>query len=259
MSDRPQPAGDYDRFVDWDRRLAREAPFFESTFREHGVKRVIDVGCGSGRHAIMFASWGPDVTGVDPDDDMLAAARTSAEDAGSTAAFVKGGFGDLARLGLGPADAVTCTGNALPHVGGIESLRVALDDMAEVTRPGGLLVLHLLNHERILTGHMRTMPPVVREDGEGTWVFLRVMDEVPGGIGFDFVTLHRPDGAWGSGAEWETASRRSVHTALPVSLLVPEVEAAGFADVRLFGDHAGKPFDVATDESVILTGTRRGA
>lgn len=246
----------YDLFVDWARRLAREAPFFERVFRHHHVNTVLDVGCGTGRHAILFASWGLDVTGVDPDPEMLENARVAAEEAGSSARFVDGGFGDLERLGLGPVDAVTCTGNALPHVEGTEGLRTALADMARVTGPGGVLILHLLNHERLVAGHVRTVQPIVREREDGTHVFLRVLDYVPDGIRFDFITMHRPAGAWETRAGWETSSRRSLHTALPASLLVPEVESAGYGDTRLHGDHAGRTFDVASDESVILEATR---
>jgi glycine/sarcosine N-methyltransferase len=253
----PSAFDDYDRFVDWEKRLAREAPFFRGLFEEHRVRSVIDVGCGTGRHAVLFASWGLDVTGVDPDAEMLARAREHARASGAGVRFVEGGFGGLAALGLGPADALTCTGNALPHVEGSAGLREALADMAAVLVPGGALVLHLLNHDRLITGAVRTVPPVVRDDETGTTVFLRVMDHVEGGIRFDFVTLHRPVGAWESGAAWETSSRRSTHTALPTPLLVETLGEAGFADVRLFGDHSGKAFDASADESVIVTAVRR--
>jgi predicted RNA methylase len=72
---RPPPAPDYDTFVNWDARLARELPFFRSLFDEVGATSVIDVGAGSARHAIEFASLGMDVVAVDPDDVMLAAAE----------------------------------------------------------------------------------------------------------------------------------------------------------------------------------------
>jgi glycine/sarcosine N-methyltransferase len=243
---------DYDRFVDWEKRLAREAPFFERLFSERGVRRVVDVGCGSGRHAIMFASWGLDVVGVDPSSEMLASARRSSAETGSKAVFVEGGFGDLARLGLGPTDAVTCTGNALPHVDGVQGLRRALADMAAVLRRGGPLVLHLLNHARLIEGRIRAIPPVVRDDDEGTWVFLRVIDYPPEGIGFDFVTLHRPADACETGARWESTSRRSLHTALPVPLLAGELGSAGLGRIEMLGDHSRKSFDPGNDESVIL-------
>lgn len=258
-----EPAADYDRFVDWAARLEREAPFFRREFTARGVKRVLDVGCGTGQHAIMWAKWGLEVVGVDPSGSMLAQARVNAANAadaiaqvGGSLTFVEGGFGELGGLGLGPADAVTCTGNALPHADGIDGLRCAVKDFAAVLRPGGLCVLHLLNHDRLIARQVRAIPPVVREGNDGTWVFLRVMDYVEGGIRFDFLTLHRPAGGWESDARWVSSSRRSLHTAMPSGVLRGELEGAGIGALRLFGNHRGTAFDAAEDESLIVAGVR---
>lgn len=257
------PASDYDTFVDWGKRLEREGPFFRRVFEEAGVRRVLDVGCGSGMHALMWAGWGLDVIGADPDDSMLAQAEANrvasagkVATAGGRIAFVKTGFGQLASADLGTFDALTCTGNALPHVAGPSGLRDAFDDFASVLRPGGVLVLHLLNHDRLLAQRIRSIPPVVRETAEGTRVFLRVMDYSEGEILFDFVTMRRSRDAWATGAAWEISSRRSAHTALPSPVMLPALEVSGFGDVNRFGDHSGAAFDPTVDESVIVVAVR---
>lgn len=261
---RVAPAADYDTFVDWGKRLEREGPFFRRVFEAHGVRRVLDVGCGSGMHALMWAGWGLDVVGADPDDSMLAQAEVNRlKAAGAVAAaggrigFIKTGFGELVSAGLGGFDALTCAGNALPHVAGHDGLREALEDFAAVLRPGGVLVLHLLNHDRLLAQRVRSIPPVVRETDQGTRVFLRVIDYAEDAILFDFITMQRPADAWSTGAAWEVASRRSAHTALPGEVLLPTLEAAGFGDVVRYGSHAGAPFDPLKDESVIVVAVRR--
>lgn len=257
---RPAPASDYDEFVDWEKRLARELPFFERVFSEAGVRSVIDVGAGSARHAVAFAEKGMVVDAVDPDDSMLAQAESNVAAAaeriaaaGGELRLVRGGFGELRSLGLGPADALVCTGNALPHVGGRSGLERALSDFAAVLAPGGLVVLHLLNHRRLLARRPRTIPPVVRETPEGTKVFLRVIDYAQDAetISFDFVTLTR-----GPQGEWAVANRSSAHTALPVGLLSEALETAGFEDVRAYGGHDGHDL-TDDDESVIVTARRR--
>lgn len=258
------PASDYDTFVDWGKRLERESPFFRAVFAEYGAHRVIDVGCGSGMHALTWAGWGLDVVGADVDDSMLAQAeanRAKAAEAiaaaGGSIAFVKHGFGELAAAGLGAFDALTCAGNALPHVARHAGLREAFDDFAAVLRPGGVLVLHLLNHDRLLSQKVRSIPPVVRETEEGTRVFLRVIDYAEDAILFDFITMQRPRDAWATGAAWDVTSRRSAHTALPGDVLLPALEVAGFGDVKRYGNHAGALFDPAVDESVVLVAVRR--
>jgi glycine/sarcosine N-methyltransferase len=256
-------ANDYDRFVDWHKRLDRELPFYRREFDAHRVRTVIDVGCGTGMLPVRWAAWGLDVVGVDPDAGMLEGAARNAEDAraeieaaGGSVRFVCGGFEELAGLGLGPVDAVTCTGNALPHVESRSALGTTFCDFASVLRPGGLLVLHLLNHDRLLETRLRAIPPVARDAEDGTWVFLRLMDYEDEGIRFDFVTLHRPVDSWESDLPWETTSRRSLHTALPSQFLRGELVAAGFPDVCAHGNHAGAAFRPAEDESVLMVAVR---
>ena len=254
-------AADYDTFVNWDARLAREMPFFGKIFLDVDAKRVIDVGAGSCRHAIEFATLGMSVDAVDPDDSMLAAAELNiaeaAEkiaDAGGELRLIRGGFGELQTLGLAGADVLTCTGNALPHVRGIAGLRETLADFCAVLRPGGALVLHLLNHAKLLEYRQRTIMPVVREVPQGTRVFVRVIDfPAPGGefLGFDFVTLVRD-----SAGEWTLASRKSPHTLLPADVLTAELDAAGFDDVEAFGGHDGHALTVA-DESLLMVARKR--
>jgi len=253
------PQSDYDTFVNWDKRLATEGPFFRELFEREGVRKVIDVGAGSARHAIMFATWGFDVVAVDPDESMLEQAHLNAARfvhdiaAGNGSLdIVEGGFGELHKLEIGPADAITCTGNALPHVAGRDGLTEALADFASVLVPGGILVLHLLNHQRLLDKRPRTIPPKVVDSPDGTLVFVRVIDYPPGEefLDFDFVTLVRDD----SGA-WSVTSRRSPHTAIPASLLESELGCAGFGRVRFFGGHDEHPLTDA-DESVIVVAQR---
>jgi SAM-dependent methyltransferase len=257
---RVAPASDYDTFVNWDARLARELPFFERLFAEVGARTLVDVGAGSARHAIAFAEEGLIVDAVDPDDSMLAQAASNVAQAaeriaagGGELRLVCGGFGELSAMGLGPADALTCTGNALPHVAGLAGLRLAFEDFQAVLRPQGVLVLHLLNHARLLDGKPRVIPPIVREVPEGTRVFLRLIDYPDGAeyLDFDFVTLTRD-----SEGAWDVASRRSAHTALPFELLQTELLAAGFEHIEAFGAHDARPFAADTDESVIVVARR---
>jgi SAM-dependent methyltransferase len=257
---RVAPASDYDTFVNWDARLARELPFFRRVFDEVGARTLIDVGTGSARHAIEFASLGMSVDAVDPDDSMLAQAESNIAAAseriaaaGGELRLTRGGFGELAARGLGPADALICTGNALPHVDGHAGLRVALADFSAVVRPGGVLVLHLLNHAKLLDQKVRAITPVVRETDEGTRVFLRLIDYPESGefIGFDFLTLTRD-----AEGVWDLATRMSPHTALPFTLLAAELETAGFERIEAFGGHDGSAFDAAKAESVIVVARR---
>ena len=101
-------------------------------------QRLLDVGCGPGRHAVAFARAGLAVTGIDVSSRFLAIAAESARAAGVSAAFFEV---DARRMPFEDEfDAVVsiCQG-AFGLMGGDDSL--VLRRMAEALKPGGRLAL----------------------------------------------------------------------------------------------------------------------
>jgi ubiquinone/menaquinone biosynthesis C-methylase UbiE len=86
---------DYDRFVNWESRLAYEMPFIERTLREADARRMIDVACGTGMHAIELVRRGYKVVGADLSASMIEQARENAAATSVEAHFVVAGFGEL--------------------------------------------------------------------------------------------------------------------------------------------------------------------
>ncbi len=259
----------YDEMVDWGKRLQRELPFFERLFEAAGVRRIADVGCGSGRHAVAFAREGYEVVGIDPSPGMLAQAEEVAKAAGVSVPFVQGAFGGVTSIvGKtfgGTVDAVLTLGNGLPHVDGEMGARVAFDDFAAALRPRGVLVLHLLNHARLLEVRPVSLPPKIRRLSGGEVVLvLRILDYTDEGLVIEFMQLARNASAIEptrqnafidsdeSTASWELVTRRSLHTWLPAERLESQLLRAGFELLEVLGDHSGRPLDVDNDESVIV-------
>ena len=73
----------------------QEVDFLERELALTPGARVLDLGCGAGRHAIELAKRGYDVVGIDISPTMLEAATKRAEEAGVRVAFRQG---DLACL-----------------------------------------------------------------------------------------------------------------------------------------------------------------
>jgi ubiquinone biosynthesis O-methyltransferase len=103
---------------------------------ELAERRVLDAGCGDGALVCAMASRGADVSGVDPDPAMLAAARSRAEKAGLRATFLEDRVERLpfpdASFDVVTSVTVLCF---VPDTAG------AVREMARVLRPGGRLVL----------------------------------------------------------------------------------------------------------------------
>jgi glycine/sarcosine N-methyltransferase len=267
---------DYDRFVNWENRLACEVPFIEQALREADAHRVLDVACGTGRHAIELARRGYKVVGADLSVPMIERARENAaalrqvhpersrraQDpaAGVEVLFVVAGFGELAeKLALsqvegmsGPFDAVLCLGNSLPHALSAEDLGQALADFAAVLRPGGLLLIQNRNFDAVLARRERFMGPEAHCEGDREWLFVRFYDFHPGGtITFNMVVLRRDaEGQWSQQVE-ATELRPIISSGLIASLT-----AAAFTDIVCYGDMQGVPFDRDHSPNLVVTARR---
>ena len=100
--------------------------------------RVLDVGCGAGRHSVELARAGLAVTAVDISAGLLEVARASAEQAGVKVAFFQIDARELPFADEFDAVISICQG-AFGLMGDDDS--VILRRMAEATRTKGLVVL----------------------------------------------------------------------------------------------------------------------
>jgi SAM-dependent methyltransferase len=98
---------------------------------------VLDLGCGPGNLALAFARRGLAVTAMDPEPQMLEAARDAARAEGLSLHFIQGGSGDLAP-GFGPYRLVTI-GRAFHWMDRAATLSM-LDRIVDAK--GGVALLH---------------------------------------------------------------------------------------------------------------------
>lgn len=140
----------YETFIDWPKRLAHEAPFYRRVLGDCGATDVLDVACGTGRHAAMFHSWGLNVEGADINPTMLRRAREMfGEPAGL--AWACRAYTDPVEP-AGRFQAVICVGNSLALAADHATAQAALNQFVAALQPGGVLVLHVLNLWRLPDG-----------------------------------------------------------------------------------------------------------
>lgn len=243
-------AADYDRFVDWPARLAFELPFLEGLFQAHGVRRVLDAACGTGRHALALAQRGYQAAGADSSAAMIERARALAAEQGLEVPFAVAGLGELARALPGPYDAALCLGNSLPHLLTPEAVQGALADLAALLRPGGVLVVQNRNYDRVWRQRERFMPLQTHREGDREWLFFRFMDFHEATMTFHVVTLTRSGEGW-SYRVGSTELRPIFRDDLARSLA-----AAGFHGLRFYGSYAGEPFDPEASGDLIAVAER---
>ena len=102
---------------------------------QHGARKVLDVGCGTGTFALLLADRGLEVTGVDPAAGSLAVAR--AKPGAERVRWIHGDATALPPMQVGLA---TMTGNVAQAIVEPSAWAATLRGVHEALRPGGYLV-----------------------------------------------------------------------------------------------------------------------
>ena len=154
----------YARYYDLlyrDKDYAGEAQFIDAQLRKLGSKpgRMLELGCGTGKHAIQFAKMGWAVTGYDLSESMVKQAQHLAADQSpnlaTTPAF---SHGDVRTIRNGQIyDAVVSLFHVMSYQSRNEDLQSAFATAAVHAKPGGLFFFDFWYGPAVLSD-----PPTVR-------------------------------------------------------------------------------------------------
>ena len=272
----------YEAMIDWPKRLAGEEPFYRRVLAEAQAQSVLDVACGSGRHAAMFHAWGLRVEGADLSPNMIRRARAAFGEPEGLRWVVRG-FEEPTALrpvpgapsaSPGDFDAAVCVGNSLALAGDAAAARRVIQRMLACVRPGGIVIVQVLNLWRLadgpcvwqkcllVPGAKAGAPPVSpasatpagAEDRDSPPRDVLVLKGVhrSGGRGFVDLVVLRPAGG-----------PPLVCESLPlVGLEAAELEEAarhgGANDVRLLGDYHDRPYRRAESVDLVMVARRGG-
>jgi 2-polyprenyl-3-methyl-5-hydroxy-6-metoxy-1,4-benzoquinol methylase len=118
---------------------ARMVERLDRLFQQHGVRRVLDMSCGTGAQAIPLARRGYEVTACDISERLLETARTRA---GKSAIRIQ--HGDMRTSHFGSFDAVISMFNSVGYLSR-EDFATTVKNVARSLERGGLFVFDTTN------------------------------------------------------------------------------------------------------------------
>ena len=128
-------------------------PSVEQAICDHATGRILDIGCGAGRHGLVLAERDLEVVGVDASPGAVAVAKERGLHAVE-------GLAEELPTDIGRFDTILMLGNNLGLLGGVEQAQRMLRGLAEVSNPGARILAsstdpyatsneaHLAYHER---------------------------------------------------------------------------------------------------------------
>ena len=208
------------------------------------ASRVVDIGCGHGRHALALAERGAEVIGIDFAVALLNRARHLSADLGARPRWIRG---DMRRLPLRSE----CVGaaivmDAFGFFETEEEHEAVLREAARVVTAGGRLTLKVVNGGPLLDAFRETD----YEERDGTVV------SVSRTLTLDPPRMTERIRVSGSRGQGEYQRRQRLYRA---GELRAALEHAGFSVVGAFAHPDGTPFDSTVSSTMWLVGQRCGA
>ena len=169
--------------VDIEDRLKHEIPDLLKVFSEAKVKRILDVGCGTGDHVIDLARRGFEALGIDRSTVMINEANRRKKGS-NEAAKGKGQFmvGDVEKLKAeykkDSFDAVLFMGNTISH--NPRQYRDTIKDATSMLTDKGVMIFQVTNFEKVLKTQKRLLSfnfAKVKDEPNKEYAFLEFYDE----------------------------------------------------------------------------------
>lgn len=130
-----------------DAQIEREVNFIEGNLNLSPGSVVMDLGCGTGRHAVSLAQRGYTLLGYDLSHPSLTAAAELAQVTGQKVNFLQG---DMRELSFeSKFDAIFCWNATFGYFEEEKNLRV-LQSIFTALKPGGSVLLDLVNRDFVI-------------------------------------------------------------------------------------------------------------
>jgi SAM-dependent methyltransferase len=150
--------GNYSDYYDLlyaDKNYEAEAEFVDTILHRHlpGAKHILELGCGTGRHAFSLASKGYQVRGIDQSHQMLERARVNLSrltlDSAPNVSFSQG---DIRHLGsIGQFDAAIALFHVVSYLPTNEDIQNAFISAKSNLRKGGIFLFDCWYGPAVLT------------------------------------------------------------------------------------------------------------
>lgn len=215
--------------------------------------RILDVPCGAGRHAFVFAQSGYAVTGIDLSEEAIALAqdRLAKEGLPTGAAGqadtpqIEFLHGDMRRLPWRDRfDGAACLFNSFGYLGD-EGDALALTSIFDALKPGGRLVLDLPNRDHYLDA----VPSHYWDEIDTHWILCAFRFDAGTGVAETEYTYVPKGAPTGSGGVEHRTARVRWYTAPEMARLI---EGCGGVVKHIYGGWDGRAFDTDTPKLIVL-------
>lgn len=230
---------------------AQQASFLINKLRLTAKNKILDLGCGYGRHTLELAKRGYKVVGFDYSKTLLAIARRKAEKEGIIIKYIRG---DMRQLPFkNEFDFIICLFTTFGFFSTYEDHEITLQKINCALKSGGKFLLDINNPGRSLEAIIKNG----RLNKKKGIVILRKVCELSNGLKvimaqeFNLEIMR-----WKLTRKWREGKRYKAYTWDIQLFTLPEIEFLleknGFKIERIWGDFDGSDFNFNSRRLIIL-------
>jgi ubiquinone/menaquinone biosynthesis C-methylase UbiE len=178
-------ASDYDEMVSFAQSVEKKKEAFKGIIKPW-MQTAADLGCGTGADSVALASLDLEVTGFDPSPEMIRVANENAKKEKLDIAFQISSIHSIPESLTNKFDMVVSLGNTFANVDR-KFFSSSVKKCSELLKPSGVLVIQVLNYEKILSEEKRIVN--IREGKES--YFIRFYDFIDNEITFNILIFKK--------------------------------------------------------------------
>lgn len=205
-------------------------------------KKVLDIACGTGGYSLELAKQGHNVTAVDLDAEMISQLGLKAQRNGYSVRFLQANMLDLDSKLSEKFNMVFCIGNSIVHLDNLDQIKNFLVSTKKLLENDGSLVLQIINFDRILLRDIKSLPTIIDEKNDLSFVRDYNYDKKKNTMYFKTKLI----------VDGKMFENEIPLFPLLQDELIEAVTGAGFKKVKLFGDFNGTEFDKYNSFMLVL-------
>ena len=178
-------ASDYDNMISFEKAVENKKKLLKN-FVTDEMKSAADIGCGSGVDSISLSSLGLKVTAFDPSSEMLKKAEVNSKKMKIKVEYHNYTADNIPNDFDEKFDLLTCLGNTFANIPK-EKFITSLQRCYEILKPQGLLLIQILNYDKIIFEKQR----IVNITEAADKYFIRFYDFLNEQIIFNVLTFYK--------------------------------------------------------------------
>jgi glycine/sarcosine N-methyltransferase len=234
----------YDEMINFDTLLTTRSGLLKN-FILPGMKTAADLGCGTGLDSVSLAIAGLDVTAFDISKGMIQAAEKNSYNRGLNIKFINSGIDKIPKEFNNKFDIAVSLGNTIANLNP-KILKAALIKTRKILTKNGMLVIQLLNYEKIRKNNNR----IVKISNVNDKTIIRFYDIFKKNFNFNILKFSS-----NSLSEYE----------LNTSVIYPHnkksmnenLKKAGFTDIKFFGSLKLDKFKKSSSGDLVITAVKK--